>query len=88
MLVVSAQLGVVEVQADRRGHGRDATHERPAAALGSLPVSLRRPVELLAHALGKRADDEVVGVLDQVAHELVGQLPSSMMVFQWRLFRW
>src|SRR5215218_1016041 len=36
---------------------------------------LRRPAELLAHALGQRAHNEVVGVLDQVAHELIREAP-------------
>src|SRR3954470_8013708 len=32
-----------------------------------------RPAETVAHARGQRAHHEVVGVFDQVAHELVGQ---------------
>jgi hypothetical protein len=36
-------------------------------------AGFRRPAELPAHALRESADDEVVRVLDQVAHELVAK---------------
>jgi hypothetical protein len=45
------------------------------------------PAELLADSLRERADDEIVGIFDEVTHELVGEVPSSVIVFQWRLLR-
>ena len=66
--------GARSTRCSRRGCSRARSRRASSRRRAPLRPSGRSgPAELLLHPLRERADDQVVGVLDEVAHDLVGE---------------